>query len=158
MAKPVEYSVQVVLQEAPKSFDWKVQIRDRIKVASMKEMTGDRKDEMFTSEASKVVHAHSISRACSVDELHELCIKLDENSSRLDTASSGSLRLLEQRKGNKGFQGRPVYYLTVGALTSFKLRMKKKNKDKMKFSVFLISTHSCWFCSNLFALLSFCEA
>jgi hypothetical protein len=139
--KPFEWSVQVVLDPKPPTlFDWKIQVRDRIKVATMKEMKEDRKEVGFSSEFSKVVHAHNIPRSCSVEELIELCRKVDENASHCEAVSKSNLKLLECHQ-NKKLHGRPVYYLTVGALTSFKIRMKKKSDSGDIDSVILITQY-----------------
>ncbi len=130
-----------------KPFEWRVQVRDRIKVASnIADMQKDINMEKgqtvrkvkFSSETSKVVHAHMVPRSCNVESLLEICEHMDEYASHTEGNSRGNLRLLLSARDDdvkRKTKGRPVYYLTVGALTSFKIRMKNSNGSGSNVSV-----------------------
>jgi hypothetical protein len=117
-----------------KSFDWRVTVRDRIKVApDLKDMKDEIETEKgksrkikFSSEAGKIVHAHAIPHTCTVTQLLSLCERLDDKNfvSHISTVSS-NVRILQPTTEPKK-NGRPVYFITVGSLTSYKIRMRNK--------------------------------
>ena len=152
MANPPEWRVQV----DSKPFEWRVQMRDRIKVgpniaARHKDVISEKGQTMQNAgaefETSKVMHAHMIPRSYTVENLHELCMNIDENASHNETLSRGNLRLLQspQDDTKPKTRGRPVYYLTVGALTSFKIRLRNNNGsgeyNKVFFSLHFLRIH-----------------